>query len=113
MPAGVIPILPFIQEPAIRPDAVANSAGLFGYHASSSVVHTCTVRTPDGRGSGWAGTAHNDWGRTTPGATLAARAIGKAQGTRDAAELAPGEYTGEGLPVGATTWIENGVLKRS
>ena len=157
--------------------AVANSAGLFAYHASSSAVHTCTVRTPDGRGSGWAGTAHNDWGRMTPAATLAARAIGKAQGTRDAAELAPGAYTvlleptavanllgllafslnaraadegrsffskrgggnkigekvvdervtlasdpsdpdlltapytGEGLPVGATTWIENGVLK--
>jgi predicted Zn-dependent protease len=157
--------------------AVANSAGLFAYHASSSAVHTCTVRTPDGRGSGWAGTAHNDWGRMTPAATLAARAIGKAQGTREAAELAPGAYTvlleptavanlvgllafslnaraadegrsffskrgggnkigekvvdervtlasdprdpdlltapytGEGLPVGPTTWIENGVLK--
>ena len=157
--------------------AVANTAGLFAYHASSTAVHTCTVRTPDGRGSGWAGTAHNDWGRMTPAATLAARAIGKAQGTRDAEELAPGEYTvlleptavanllgllafslnaraadegrsffskrgggnkigekvvdervtlvsdpkdpdlltapytGEGLPVGATTWIENGVLK--
>ena len=157
--------------------AVANSAGLFAYHASSSAVHTCTVRTPDGRGSGWAGTAHNDWGRMTGAATLAQRAIGKAQGTRDARELAPGEYTvlleptavanllgllafslnaraadegrsffskrgggnkigdkvvderitlasdprdpdlltapytGEGLPVGATTWIENGVLK--
>lgn len=157
--------------------AVANSAGLFAYHASSTAVHTCTVRTPDGRGSGWAGTAHNDWGRMTPAATLAARAIGKAQGTREAVELAPGAYTvlleptavanllgllafslnaraadegrsffskrgggnkigekvvdervtlvsdprdpdlltapytGEGLPVGASTWIENGVLK--
>jgi predicted Zn-dependent protease len=157
--------------------AVANSAGLFGYHASTTAVHTLTVRTPDGKGSGWAGTAHNDWSRTTSAAQLAARAVRKAQGTRAAAALEPGKYTvvleptaagnllnllafalnaraadegrsffskrgggnrigekivdervtlvsdplntdlltspftGEGLPVGRTIWIENGVLK--
>jgi predicted Zn-dependent protease len=157
--------------------AVANSAGLFGYHASTTAVHTVTVRTPDGKGSGWAGTAHNDWTRATSAAQLAARAVGKAHGTRQAAPLAPGKYTvvleptaagnllgllafamnaraadegrsffskrgggnrigekivdervtlssdprdgdlltspftGEGLPVERTVWIENGVLK--
>ena len=159
--------------------AVANSAGLFGYHASTTAVHTLTVRTPDGKGSGWAGTAHNDWTRATSAAQLAARAVRKAQGTRAAAALEPGKYTvvleptaagnllsllafamnartadearsffskrgggggnrigekivdervtlvsdplntdlltspftGEGLPVGRTIWIENGVLK--
>ncbi len=157
--------------------AVANSAGLFGYHASTTAVHTMTVRTPDGKGSGWGGTAHNDWSRATGSAVLAARAVRKAQGTRDAAALDPGKYTvvleptaagnllsllafamnarnadegrsffskrgggnrigekivdervtllsdpqdsdlltspftGEGLPVGRTIWIENGVLK--
>ena len=157
--------------------AVANSAGLFGYHASTTAVHTLTVRTPDGKGSGWAGTAHNDWTRATTSAVLASRALRKANGTRDAAALAPGKYTvlleptaagnllsllafslnarsadegrsffskrgggnrigekivdervtllsdpqdadlltspftGEGLPVGRTIWIENGVLK--
>ena len=73
--------------------AVANSAGLFGYHASTTVVHTMTVRTPDGKGSGWAGTAHNDWTRATASAQLATRAVRKAHGTRDAAKLEPGKYT--------------------
>jgi predicted Zn-dependent protease len=72
---------------------VANSAGLFGYHASTTVVHTLTARTPDGRGSGWAGTAHNDWAKTTVPARLAERAIHKAHGTRDATKLEPGKYT--------------------
>ena len=37
-------------------DARANSAGLFAYHryAEASLILTC--RTPDGTGSGWAGT---------------------------------------------------------
>ena len=157
--------------------AVANSAGLFGYHASTTTVHTLTVRSPDGKGSGWGGTAHNDWARATPAAQLATRAVRKAQGTRASTALEPGKYTvlleptaagnlvsllafamnarpadegrsffskrgggnrigekvvderitissdpqdadlltspftGEGLPVGRTAWIENGVLK--
>lgn len=157
--------------------AVANSAGLFGYNASTTAVHTLTVRSPDGKGSGWAGTAHNDWARATSATQLATRAVRKAQGTRAAAALEPGKYTvvleptaagnlvslltfamnaraadegrsffskrgggnktgekvmdervsivsdpqdpdlltspfsGEGLPVGRTVWVENGVLK--
>jgi predicted Zn-dependent protease len=157
--------------------AVANSAGLFGYHAATRAVHTLTVRTPDGKGSGWAGTAHNDWARATPAAALAERAVRKAQGSRQPGALEPGKYTvvleptaagnllsllafslnaraadegrsffskrgggtkigervvdervtivsdpqdpdlltapytGEGLPVGRTAWIENGVLR--
>lgn len=73
--------------------AVANSAGLFGYHASTTAVHTMTVRSPDGKGSGWAGTAHNDWTRATSAAQLAARAVRKAHGTRAATALEAGKYT--------------------
>ncbi|HET8712742.1 MAG TPA: TldD/PmbA family protein [Gemmatimonadales bacterium] len=73
--------------------AVANSAGLFGYHASTTIVHTVTVRSPDGKGSGWAGTAHNDWGRATPATQLATRAVRKAHGTRASTPLDPGKYT--------------------
>ena len=73
--------------------AVANSAGLFGYHASTTAVHTCTVRTPDGKGSGWAGTAHNDWAKATPADQLAARANRKARGSSEATALEPGAYT--------------------
>ena len=166
----------FIQRTA-GAGAVANSAGLFAYHQSTEAVYTLTVRTPDGQGSGWAGTTHNDWSRTTAAARLAERAIGKARGSREPATLEPGKYTvileptaagnllglmafamgaraadegrsffakrgggtkmgekvvservtilsdpsdpdllegpytGEGLPVGRTVWIENGVVK--
>ncbi len=158
-------------------NAVANSGGLFAHHHSSDAAYTLTVRTPDGQGSGWAGTAHNDWTRMTRAAALADRAIGKARGSRAPVTLEPGKYavvleptavgnllglmafamnaraadegrnffakrgggtklgervvdervtvlsdpadpdlleqpfTGEGLPVGRTVWIENGVLK--
>jgi predicted Zn-dependent protease len=157
--------------------AVVNSAGLFAHHHASDAAYTLTVRTPDGQGSGWAGTAHNDWTRMTAAAALAERAIGKARGSREPVTLEPGKYavvleptavgnllglmtfamnaraadegrsffakrgggtklgervvdervtvvsdpqdsdlleqpfTGEGLPVARTVWIENGVLK--
>jgi predicted Zn-dependent protease len=73
--------------------AVANSAGLFAYHAATNAVHTLTVRTADGKGSGWAGSAHNDWTRATSAAQLAARAVRKAEGSRAASALEPGKYT--------------------
>src|SRR5690606_14253629 len=40
--------------------AVATSKGLIAYTANSNVTLTTTVRTPDGTGSGWAGTAVYD-----------------------------------------------------
>ncbi|MGH7539242.1 MAG: TldD/PmbA family protein [Gemmatimonadales bacterium] len=73
--------------------AVANSAGLFAYHASTLVTHTLTVRTPEGDGSGWAGTGHNDAARLANPAGLAERAIHKARGGRDPLSLEPGRYT--------------------
>ena len=166
----------FIQRLA-GATAVANSAGLFAYQRSTVASYTLTVRTPEGTGSGWAGTAHNDWRRTTPATALAERAIRKATGSRDAMALEPGRYTvvlepmavgnllgllafalnarpadegrsffskpgggnkigekvvdervtilsdpldpdllgspftGEGLPIGRTVWIENGVVR--
>jgi predicted Zn-dependent protease len=166
----------FVQRTA-GATAVANSAGLFAHHHASDAAYTLTVRTRDGQGSGWAGTAHNDWTRMTRAAALAERAIAKARGSREPVTLEPGKYavvleptavgnllglmtfamnaraadegrsffakrgggtklgervvdervtilsdpadpdlleqpfTGEGLPVGRTVWIENGVLK--
>ena len=35
--------------------AIANSNGNFGYQQTTSFDYTCTVRTEDGRGSGWVG----------------------------------------------------------
>ena len=39
----------------------ANSKGLFVYDQESDALHTITARTPDGTGSGWAGTTHYDF----------------------------------------------------
>jgi predicted Zn-dependent protease len=74
-------------------ECVANSAGLFGYHASSAASHTLTVRTAGGDGSGWAGSAHNDWSRMRTPAEIARVASAKALGSRDAVALEPGRYT--------------------
>lgn len=72
--------------------AVANSRGLFAYHRASAFAMTNTVRTADGTGSGWAGTAHNDWGRARP-AALAETATRKAQTSTGAVAIEPGRYT--------------------
>jgi predicted Zn-dependent protease len=53
---------------------------------------TTTVRTPDGKGSGWAGAAHSDWRRIAPD-DLAARAIEKARRSAQPTAIEPGRYT--------------------
>jgi predicted Zn-dependent protease len=73
--------------------AVANSAGLFAYHRSSVASVSTTVRTPDGRGSGWAGTTNNDWARMAAPADVAERAIEKARRSANAAAVDLGAYT--------------------
>lgn len=82
----------FLQRTA-GASAVANSAGLFAYHPASAAVYTLTARTSDGTGSGWAGTAHNDWARLTSPGTLAERAIKKAVDSREPVAIEPGKYT--------------------
>jgi predicted Zn-dependent protease len=77
---------------AARATAVANHRGLFAYHRSTAFAFTTTVRTADGTGSGWAGTAHNDWGRARP-AELGATAIRKAELSRNPVAIEPGRYT--------------------
>ncbi len=73
--------------------AVANTNGLFAYHRSTLASYTTTVRSSDGMGSGWAGTAHNDWLRMTSPSDIATRAIDKARQSRGAQPIAPGSYT--------------------
>src|SRR5215831_10640622 len=58
--------------------AVANNRGLYAYHRSSAFAMTNTMRTTDGTGSGWGGTAGNDWGQARP-SELAEAAARKAQ----------------------------------
>ena len=47
---------------------------------------------PTATGSGWAGAAHHDWSQHRP-AALGARAIEKAQRSRNAVAIEPGRYT--------------------
>jgi predicted Zn-dependent protease len=72
--------------------AIANSAGLIAYHRATDCAFTTTVRTNDGAGSGWAGTAARDIG-AIDGAALAASAIEKARRSLGAVAVEPGRYT--------------------
>lgn len=73
-------------------NALANSAGLFAYHRSTSANYTLTVRTADGTGSGWAGADHPDWSKLDYRA-VSERAIAKAKASRTPVAIEPGRYT--------------------
>lgn len=73
--------------------AIANSEGLFAYHRSTAAAVSTTVRTPDGRGSGWAGATHNDWERLGSAQRLARVAAEKARASVSAGTVEPGAYT--------------------
>jgi predicted Zn-dependent protease len=72
--------------------ALANSAGLFAYDRSTRVAMTTTVRTPDGTGSGWAGSSANDFAQLDP-AALGRVAIDKAKRSMNPVAIEPGRYT--------------------
>jgi len=72
--------------------AIANNKGLFAYSRTTEAVLTTTVRTADGQGSGWGGSAHWDWNRIDY-ATLGATAIQKAKASQNAVAIEPGRYT--------------------
>ncbi|WLI89364.1 TldD/PmbA family protein [Massilia sp. R2A-15] len=73
-------------------ETIANSNGVFGHQQATSLDFTCTVRTEDGRGSGWVKRSAGDV------ALFDAReasdvAIEKALRSVDARALEPGRYT--------------------
>jgi predicted Zn-dependent protease len=70
----------------------ANSKGLFAYDQQTDVLHTVTARTPDGTGSGWAGTTHYDFGKMDIGG-MGNVAIDKAVRSRKPVRMEPGKYT--------------------
>ncbi|HEX8404455.1 MAG TPA: TldD/PmbA family protein [Duganella sp.] len=72
--------------------AIANSNGVFGYQRDAGLDFTVTVRTEDGRGSGWAKRSVSDAGKFD--AREASNvAIEKALKSVDAKALEPGRYT--------------------
>lgn len=72
--------------------ALANSAGLFAYHAETGVSFTCTARTQDGSGSGWGQAYSNRWS-TLDTAGAARVAIDKGVAAQKPRKLDPGRYT--------------------
>ncbi len=72
--------------------ATANSKGNFGYQKSAGMDFTCTVRTEDGRGSGWVARNLADVSAFDVKRDIQT-AIGKAKASVDARALEPGKYT--------------------
>ena len=72
--------------------AIANSNGNFGYQKTTGFDYTCTVRTEDGRGSGWVGRNLKDADDFHADQDIRT-AIRKASDSADAKALEPGKYT--------------------
>jgi predicted Zn-dependent protease len=79
-------------ERSYRVNAVANKAGLFGYHRSADSQLTTTIRMADGSSSGWAGQPSTKLSEIDS-ARLAATASEKCQRWRNPQKLDPGNYT--------------------
>ena len=72
--------------------AMGNNKGLFGYNKETNIDFTISVRTVDGKGSGYGIQSVNDAAKLdTRSATSVA--IGKAESSREANEMVPGKYT--------------------
>ena len=85
MAAGLI-------ERSHRVTAIANKAGLFGYHESADSQLTTTIRMADGSSSGWAGQPSTKLSEIDS-ANLAATAIEKCLRWKNPQKLEPGNYT--------------------
>ena len=74
-------------------DALANSEGLFAYYRYAEASFILTCRTPDGTGSGWAGTTGLKDISKIDAAALTEIAADKAMKSRKPKALEPGNYT--------------------
>ena len=72
--------------------AVANSKGLTGYHRMTGVDFSVTIRTDDGRGSGYGVADFNDVAKLDT-AKVSQTAMQKALRSRETRAIEPGKYT--------------------
>jgi predicted Zn-dependent protease len=81
----------FLEE-EVTCTAIMNSSGLFVYNTSTNVDFSVTIRTKDGKGSGWATRNYSDVDLldTKEASNIA---IQKSKGSVDAKEMEPGKYT--------------------
>ncbi|HWA35311.1 MAG TPA: TldD/PmbA family protein [Cyclobacteriaceae bacterium] len=85
--------------------AMMNSKGLFAYNASTNVAFSITVRTEDGKGSGYATKGYNDISKLdTKAATQIA--TDKAIMSAGAKAIEPGKYTVILEPTAAAVLVE-------
>jgi predicted Zn-dependent protease len=72
--------------------AVGNSRGVYGHQETTNLDYTCTVRTEDGRGSGWVKRTARDAGKFDAREAVEVAAE-KAMRSAEAKALEPGRYT--------------------
>ena len=87
-------------------NAMMNSKGLFAYYPSTNVNFTLTVRTPDGKGSGYVARGYSDVNKLDTAAATRI-AMQKAQGSAEARAIEPGKYTVILEPTAAVVLLEN------
>ena len=73
-------------------NSLGNNSGLFQYHRGTKANYTLTVRTADGTGSGWAGAEEPKFSMIDF-EKIGARAIEKAELSRNPVAIEPGRYT--------------------
>jgi predicted Zn-dependent protease len=95
----------FLEENT-RFSAIMNSAGLFAYNTSTNVDFSVTIRTEDGKGSGWVTRNYSDV-KLLDTAKASSIAIHKAKNSVDAKEMEPGKYTVILEPAASNTLIGN------
>ncbi len=86
--------------------AMMNSKGLFAFYPSTNVNFSLTVRTDDGKGSGYVARGYSDIAKLDTAAATNI-AIQKARGSADARALEPGKYTVILEPTAAAVLLEN------
>lgn len=86
--------------------AMMNSKGLFAYNKATDVAFNITVRTEDGRGSGYATKGYNDFKKLNTKADTAIAAK-KALSSVTAKAIEPGKYTVILEPTAVAVMLEN------
>jgi len=86
--------------------AIINSHGLFAYNTATNVSFNVTLRTEDGRGSGYASKSFNDLNKLDVAASTRIAAQ-KAAGSVEAKAIEPGKYTVILEPAAAIVLLEN------
>jgi len=81
----------FLEE-QVNFTAIMNNKGLFAFNTSTNVDFSVTIRTEDGKGSGWATRDYSDV-KLLNTKKASQIAIKKSLGSVDAKEMEPGKYT--------------------